>query len=253
MIAARVNGVPIRVRDIALKLGEAIPLTAADSSWADNLIQDRRFNGTLTKLVDEELSRQSYAALFRHDWSREITENEMRQYYESHLEDFRKPTEVRWEIATVAKDAVETPLEAEEVLGYFRARARGDSLPPPDSYAPEKISISTSSWTSGAATLRNPLGKSLFQLPPGYVSHVVEDETGWHVVRVTGKRAGNVRSFDELEGIIRERMVAQRRDRAENAFLQAFRQNSVVWMITEPAKRSPLVLARGPQADPRLE
>jgi hypothetical protein len=96
--------------------------------------------------------------------------------------------EVRWELITAPKVRFQTPDEARAVIDFFRKRALGEAAPRPDQQAIDRVASRTFDWMI-VEELRPPLvRRALLVLPVGQVSLVLEDEIGFHLVRVLERR-----------------------------------------------------------------
>jgi hypothetical protein len=97
-------------------------------------------------------------------------------------------TEVRWELITAPKLRFNSPAEARGVIEFFRRRSLGEAVPRPDQQVIDRVASRTFDWM-GLDGLRAPLvRRTLLDLPVGEVSPVLEDEIGFHLVRVLERR-----------------------------------------------------------------
>ena len=60
---------------------------------------------------------------------------------------------------------------------------------------------------------------------------VIEDEQGWHLIRLLGRRGGHVRPLAEVGPQIREQILTQRREAAQQVYLRELRRNRLVWSV----------------------
>lgn len=151
-----------------------------------------------------------------------LPEEELRAYYNENAARYTTLEERRASHILIkadkdmsADERAKARQRAEEILARVKAR--------PDSFADEarRNSQDPGSAASGGdldffarGAMVKPFEDAAFSLKPGETSGIVESDFGFHVIRVTGQRGGERRSFDnaraEIEAEIR-RQQAQRR------------------------------------------
>lgn len=160
----------------------------------------------------------------------EVTEDDLRAYYDEQQEQFSTPEErhVRHILIEVQGDDRQAA-EAE-------AQAVRERLDAGEDFAALARELSDDRGTSadggdlgwiGRGFLTGPFEDALFAMAVGDVSGPVETEFGYHILRLEDVRGGEVRSFedvhDELLAQLREDRAAQRFfDVAKELDLQAF-------------------------------
>lgn len=255
LVVARVNGIPIWSGAVLERMGSQ-HRSSGLSQFSDgsNLLQSEEFLVELDNVMNAELMRQA-----DEEWSRKqitginISQQQKRNYYQSHLAELRRPAEIRWEVATVSRSLVESSLEAELYLAYFRSRALGQRAPVPAGFSPEWVAIATFTWTAVPNLPANLVGDTLRKLREGQLSEIVEDEAGWHVVRVLERRAPKAPPFEEVQGEIHRRLVAERSNQMKNEFREEYRNRAVIWTIAESAASATARIARTAKESPPLQ
>ncbi len=151
-----------------------------------------------------------------------LSEEDLRSNYEQNAARYTTPQERRASHILIAADAsasaqerAKAKAEAESLLEQIRKQ--------PDSFAElaRKHSDDPGSAERGGdidfvgrdATTK-PFEDALFALKPGEISGVVESEFGYHIIKLTGVRGGQKRSFDdvraELESQVRNELAQKR-------------------------------------------
>ncbi len=130
-----------------------------------------------------------------------VTEQELRDAYQSRIDRFRTPERRRFDQVVLGRDQ-------RELAERITAAARGGvSLHDAISQLGATPAVIPLDWTSQADMLPAALGAAGFALPEGGVSDPIESPFGWHVLALTGVQAPTQRSFeevhDELEATIR--------------------------------------------------
>jgi peptidyl-prolyl cis-trans isomerase SurA len=70
--------------------------------------------------------------------------------------------------------------------------------------------------------------KVAFALKPGEVSDPVRTTHGWHVIKLEERRAVPVKSYQEVEASLREKLRASQMEKASQAYIDELKQTAVV-------------------------
>lgn len=139
-----------------------------------------------------------------------VTEEECRQYYEEHLEDFVRNDVVRVREILVGDQAQAAKVQALLKAGHnrnFGELARLYSKSPNAVLGGEMGSFQR-------GELPDKLEKVIFALAPGTVSRIVATEFGYHIFLVEEKIQAHQQRYYEARGEIEEKLLLQRRRRA---------------------------------------
>ena len=159
-----------------------------ESQVVDNFLKELRANATISvnaDLLDVPMP----------------TDAELQTYYQSNLDTFREPDRLRVdEIRVKAKDKADRALariQAGEEFSQVALETNDPAQPISDDFIAR--------GTRGAAFDAN-----VFILGEGEVSKVLEENGAYLIVRVREKRAGRVRSLDEVRDSIAAKLRAER-------------------------------------------
>lgn len=147
----------------------------------------------------------------------EVTDEEVRQYYHEHEDDYRRPAQVRARQLVVATE--EEGRQAQERLREgesFAAVAREVSLSP-DAEEGGDLGF------FARGEMPPEFDAVVFHLPVGRVSDLVHTPYGWHLFLVEEKRPAVRRSLDEAAGEIRQQLQRQQEEAAYQSWLQGVR------------------------------
>lgn len=179
-----------------------------------------------------------------------ITENEMREHYKRHQREFTVPEKIkaRHIIATpdaqpvmnTTGDNAKTEEEAKMKIAELYAKGK----PTPETFSSFAVRFSE----DASARQGGDLGwfvrgkmvpafeEAAFKLNPGEISQPVKTEFGYHLIYVEDKRAARTKSYEEVRGEIRERLLADRADKVlmeVNLLTRELRNSSQIQIKTE--------------------
>ncbi|MDF2661190.1 MAG: peptidyl-prolyl cis-trans isomerase, partial [Paenibacillus sp.] len=145
----------------------------------------------------------------------DVTEEEMKKYYDENKEMLATPEQVK-----ASHILVSTKEESEAILAQLNTGADFAQL------AKEK-SIDPGSKDNGGDLSYFAKGKMVkefedaaFTLPVGQISNVVQTEHGFHIIKVTDKKATVTPTFEEKKNEIRETLVMQEVQELSNTWMQ---------------------------------
>jgi peptidyl-prolyl cis-trans isomerase C len=143
-----------------------------------------------------------------------ISEDQIKKYYEGHKDDFKKPEMWRASHILVATEA-----EAKDILA---ALAGGKSF---HELAKEKSVDATASRGGDVGYFRKgqvvPEFENIcFSLKPGETSGIVHTQFGYHIIKLTDKKPETIQSFEEArQGIENELKLKERTEALDKLVL----------------------------------
>ena len=203
-----------------------------------------------------------------------VPEEELRKYYDENKARFTAPEERRAShiLVKVDKDApadvrAKAKAKAESLLAQLKAA--------PDSFAElaKKNSDDPGSAEKGGdldffggGAMVKPFEDAVMALKPGQTSGIVETDFGYHIIKLTGVRGGEVKPFDAVRGEIEaeaKKQQAQKRyaDAAEQFTNTVYEQSDSLKPVadklglevkTATVTRQPAPGATGPLASAKL-
>lgn len=206
------------------------------------------------KSLGSSLSQEKRAfieAVIAREWLRQKTQGdpgplataspeELLAYYQSHIQEFEEPGWVEWQQLMIKKRPDRSDSDAyarasalrEQVLTGqpFEAVARAASE------GPTAASGGVRERTYRGSLRSKVLEDTLFSLPVGSVSPIIEDDQGFHVVRVIRRQEARRVPFTEAQVKIREKLAQDRRQQTTQDWLAKLSQEIPVWTIYDNAK-----------------
>ena len=73
------------------------------------------------------------------------------------------------------------------------------------------------------------LDDAIFSLPVGVMSKILQDDDGFHIVRVIERKDAGRTSFVDAQGGIREKIQETRRDAEVKEYLERLKNETYVW------------------------
>lgn len=143
---------------------------------------------------------------------------DVEKWYAEHAAEFQEPERVRvMQVVVSNRDEAATLRDKlRRDPSKFAEVARASSI------APEGKNGGELGWI-GRGSGFPEVFDVCFSLPLGYVSDVVPSPYGFHVFRVVERKAASKRTLDQARGEITERLVRDRRARAQEEYLAALR------------------------------
>ena len=91
-------------------------------------------------------------------------------------------------------------------------------------------------WTSKGALTCQELDAALFTLPVGQLSPIIEDDKGYHIIRVTNREPEAVKPFLEAQVEIKKKIGDQRSQKQFREYLAKLEARTPVWTIFDDPK-----------------
>ncbi|MEM8680864.1 MAG: peptidylprolyl isomerase [Planctomycetota bacterium] len=165
---------------------------------------------------------------------KEVSHDELLTYYREHAEDFAFQARARWERIMISKAQVLDPQEARGTLGKLGNEVlRGapfDAVAKRGSHGPNANEGGKYDWTTRGSLRSEEIEELIFTIPTGKLSRVIEDEDGFHIIRVIERVDAGMEKFADVQDTIREKIREQRRDEQVQAYVDRLRNETYIWL-----------------------
>ena len=201
--------------------------------------------------IDQTLAMQ--ARYHKVQLDTEVTPGEMLDYYRAHASEYEYPAQARWERLMVrfenfpSKDAARHALAEMGNQVYY-----GASL----AAVAQRLSQGTSAhqggyhdWTTHGSLVSEVIDRAIFALPVGELSPILEDEKGFHIVRVIDRRAAGRISFPETQGGIKEKILKERRQTKQREYLERLHRETRISTVFDDETAAAPYTAEGRTGD----
>jgi peptidyl-prolyl cis-trans isomerase SurA len=163
-----------------------------------------------------------------------VTDEDVRNYWQTHQNEFRSGEEVKVRHVFVAAPAGATPAEAdgararaEKALARVRAGDDFATVAREMSQAPSAAEGGDLGWLK-RGTVQPEIEKVALALKPGQVSDLVRTRTGWQILKVEDRRGGQVRPFDEAKEEIRDRLANEQVESYRAQYVAELKKDAVI-------------------------
>ena len=173
----------------------------------------------------------------------EITHEEMLAWYQAHLKDFEHPAQARWEELMVSFARHSNRDEAYAMLAALGNRVlAGASLADVAKSASEGSTAREGGqrdWTHRGSLSSEALDQSLFSLPVGQLSQIMESPGGFHIIRVVERQELTRTSFLDAQKQIKENIQKERNEKHYKEYVDELYRKYPVWTAFDSALQQP--------------
>jgi len=176
--------------------------------------------------------------------NREIPVSESLGYYQQHIADFEYPSKARWEELMVSFDRFNSKREAQQAIAQMGNEVlRGAdfaAVAKAHSHGPTKLQGGAYDWTTKGSLVSKVLDEAIFGLPINRMSQILEDDRGFHIVRVVERTEAGCTPFVEAQVPIRKKLRDEHLQTQRDEFLAKIKQRTPVWTIFDAPVGSPV-------------
>ncbi|HEX3726595.1 MAG TPA: peptidylprolyl isomerase [Pirellulales bacterium] len=184
---------------------------------------------------------------------KEPTHEQMLTYYREHAADWESLARAQWEVIT----AEFQKFESKEAAYHALAQWGNDVL----RGVPFAVVAKTHSqdlwaedgghrdWTTKGSLKSAQLDEAIFGLPPGTLSQIIEDEEGFHIVRVINREEQRREPFNEVQPEIKKRLYSGNQEKHMLKYVEQLREHTPVWTVFDDPSQT--IVARAAAASVR--
>jgi peptidyl-prolyl cis-trans isomerase C len=281
-VVAEVGSETITADEVRQRLNETSPFLRARYStldrkkeFLDNMVRNEllaqeavRQGFDKSPAVREQMKRAMIQELIKHQLDSklsgsDIPDDELKKFYEAHIEDFVKPERARvFHIFLPAKDTrerAEARKKAAALIKDIDAREKKGEVNAFQTAAIKESKDTLSAPMGGdlrflsrdelAKSYNTELATAAFDLKnPGEKSGPIDTPSGVELVKLQVKTVAMNRSFDESKEPIRQRMARERRSRDYDEWVKKLRDNTKVVIHDQELEKVQVDAAAPPQA-----
>lgn len=155
---------------------------------------------------------------------------EMRKYYNENLKEFDRPAQYTWrEIRIAIKPGKQTEAEAEAktILNELKQHSDFATLAKRKSQGP--TADQGGLWeTSPGGFIVAQINETLDKLTPGQMAGPIQSDTAIHFLKMESKREAGPARFDEIQGVIQEKIRNEKLAKASTEYILELRKQTVI-------------------------
>lgn len=163
-----------------------------------------------------------------------ISEQEVRAFYDNNPETFTMPEQMRASHILIMADPKATEADkqkarakADDLLKQIKAGADFAKLAQEQSGCPSSKQGGDLGFF-GKGQMVKPFEDAVWAMKPGEVSGVVETQFGYHIIKLTEKRAKDKMPFDALKGRIEESLKQRKIGEQVTALMEAAKKSAKI-------------------------
>lgn len=161
------------------------------------------------------------------DKVKNISDQELQQYYDEHKSEFQQPKQVR-----ARHILLKDQKTAEQVLAKLKKGEDFAQLAKEDSTCPSKARGGELGFFTRQQMVKE-FSDAAFALKPGEISPVVKTQFGYHIIQVEEVKEGRQQSFDEVKDRLREKITAEKKNKFFNDYVAALKKQIKVQTYPE--------------------
>ena len=86
-------------------------------------------------------------------------------------------------------------------------------------------------WTVQGSLVSEPIDQAVFSLPSEKLSRIIEDDRGFHIIRVLERRDAGRVSFQDAQKEIKEKMRVRKQQEQIDKLLRELRDTIPIWTV----------------------
>jgi parvulin-like peptidyl-prolyl isomerase len=236
---------PERLKDVEKKLAEEFDQEKLDTAVERAKVNPpaepdelrRKYGSSLEKerraYMEQKLGRAMLGKEI--DFQVEITHEEMLRYYHEHSAEFAVPARAKWEQLSVRFDNHPSKEDAwQKIAAMGNEVLRGAPLAAVakrHSEAPNAAEGGQHDWITQGSLASTKIDEAVFTLPRNRLSQIIEDERGFHIVRILDREDAHQIDFVEAQADIKEKLKKQKVQEQVMAFVDRLKSRTRVWTV----------------------
>jgi parvulin-like peptidyl-prolyl isomerase len=165
----------------------------------------------------------------------EINHREMLQYYRVNQVNYEIESAARWEQLSVYFEEFDSRKDAysaiaqmgNEVLRGAKLRAIAQR----SSQESRAAQGGLHEWTVQGSLVSEPIDQAVFNLPSDKLSRIIEDDRGFHIIRVLERREAGRVSFQDAQKDIKEKLRGRKQQEQIENLLKELRDAIPIWTV----------------------
>jgi len=164
---------------------------------------------------------------------KEVTHQEMLDYYREHEDEFQVEARARWEhLCARFSECPDKDSAWRTTVDMGNEVLRGAPLEAVARRSSQGLDAEDggmNDWTTKDSLRSETLNEAIFSLPLNRMSEIIEDEDGFHIIRVIEREPAGLVPFVDAQVKIKEAIQRQRFEEQKTAYLKGLREKTTIW------------------------
>ena len=248
-LSDKVSGKPVKDRDDAKKQMTTQTAKIFHQKWIP--MQMARMNCQSEAEFDEKLleagkTRASMLKDFSENtWAQEhvrekvpetpnIELSELNDYYADHIDEFKRPARVRFQILSADFSRFKSKEEAFKAIAEMGNQILLGGAPFGAVAKRQSTGLGASDgglfdWTIQGELKSKEIDKAIFANPVGGLSQIIENSDGFHIVEVLQREPAYTQTFTQAQADIKKSLVDKKAAKLRNDFIKRVQEETPIW------------------------
>lgn len=159
----------------------------------------------------------------------QLSDADLKKFYEQNIDKFKAGEQVK-----ASHILVKSEKEANDILAKIKAGGNFEELAKAHSVDSSAAKGGDLGWF-GKGSMVPPFEKAAMALKEGQVSGVVKSDFGFHIIKLTGKRAAGTRPFEEVKDQIKSALMPSKQQEIFQKIKEDLKKNAKISIKEESA------------------
>ena len=165
----------------------------------------------------------------------EVNHREMLQYYRANVASYEIESRARWEQLSVYFEKYDSRKEAYSAIALMGNEvlrgAKLESVARRSSQESRAEQGGLHEWTAKGSLVSDPIDQAVFNLPPEKLSRIIEDDRGFHIIRVLERQDAGRVTFQDAQKKIKEKLRAGKQQEQIETLLKQLGKTIPIWTV----------------------
>jgi len=165
----------------------------------------------------------------------EVNHREMLKYYSTNVATYEIESRARWEQLSVYFEKYDSRKEAYSAIAVMGNEVlRGAKLASVARRSSQESRAEQGGlhdWTAKGSLVSDPIDQAVFNLPPEKLSRIIEDDRGFHIVRVLERQDAGRITFQDAQTEIKAKLRARKQQEQIETLLKQLRETIPIWTV----------------------
>lgn len=189
--------------------------------------------------IDDQFVKYSLGQKMQSD-EEEVAYQEIRDYYDKHIDEFRIPARAKWEQLVVRFDRAPDRESARRMIAEMGNEvvygASLDAVAKKSSHDRNAKDGGQQDWINQGSLANEALDRAIFELPLNQLSDVIETPSGLHIIRVLERMPAGAKPFRDAQVEIKEKLALAKREKRFEEYLAKLRREIPIEVVDQSIK-----------------